>query len=299
MSDQEYLQSVLGDQTLTDDSDELKTLRTRRADVESLLRSAFPGKKFSFRYGGSMAKGTLIREQYDLDLIFYVHADEVGCGDTLEDIYNNVAAALGSGYQVRRKTSALRLLGSGVASKGQDFHIDVVPGRFTDGSQKDCYLHQTTGEKSRLKTNLDVHIEHVRGCGVIDAVRLLKLIRVRRAIPVKQFIWELMNIDALNAFKRRGLPEQVEIALRAIADAEVPPNVEDPANPKGNDLSGAVSDAWLEMKAATKSVIRQVDAKGWTAVLGPVSERNEAIRSAVVKTAVAATSAPAKAWWRD
>ena len=51
-----------------------------------------------------------------------------------------------------------------------DFHIDVVPGRFTDETKADAYLYQCGGDKKRLKTNLDVHLDHVRDSGVTDAI---------------------------------------------------------------------------------------------------------------------------------
>ena len=50
-----------------------------------------------------------------------------------------------------------------------------VPGRFTDETKTDAYLSQSSSDKKRMKTNLDVHLEHVRGSGVIDVIRLAKL----------------------------------------------------------------------------------------------------------------------------
>jgi tRNA nucleotidyltransferase (CCA-adding enzyme) len=128
MTTNEYLQQVLQDQNLADNSTELEALQGHRKDVEVLLRSAFPQSSPTIRYGGSRAKGTLIREAYDLDIICYFEPDDTSAGDGLEDIYNNVKKALEASYMVTDKTSALRLKSKARETMGVDFHIDVVPG---------------------------------------------------------------------------------------------------------------------------------------------------------------------------
>ena len=55
--------------SLADDSEELKTLQERRAEVEKVLRDHFEDCSPTIRYGGSKAKGTMIKEAYDLDII--------------------------------------------------------------------------------------------------------------------------------------------------------------------------------------------------------------------------------------
>lgn len=296
MTQNEYLLKILEDQCLADDGLEMKALRQHREDVEKFLKEKFPGCSFTFRYGGSKAKGTLIRESYDLDLIIYVHAGENGLGETLEDIYKTVATALREKYQVVEKTSAIRLRSKERNTLGIDFHIDVVPGRYTDGTKTDCYLHQNGGDKSRLKTNLDKHIDHVKGCGTLDSICLLKLLRVRRAVVIKQFVWELMGIDLLAPLKKRDLADQLEGALRAIADAQEPLKVEDPANPVGNDLSGEVEKAWNDLKAVARTTIKQVETGGWQAVFGAVPEFKKAGQAARVTAAVASVSTPTRPW---
>jgi hypothetical protein len=47
---------------------------------------------------------------------------------------------LAKSYFVEPKGSALRLKGCGPENLGVDFHIDVVPGRFTDETKTDAYL---------------------------------------------------------------------------------------------------------------------------------------------------------------
>lgn len=72
MTTKEYLEEVISLQTLKEDSQELKDLRKHRDDVEKVLRDAFSDSSPTIRYGGSKAKGSLIRESYDLDVISYL-----------------------------------------------------------------------------------------------------------------------------------------------------------------------------------------------------------------------------------
>lgn len=105
----EYLEAVLRDQTLPANGEELKALREHRKKVEALLRCEFEGSRPTIRYGGSMAKGTMIKAAYDLDLpCYFAHEDE-GAGKTLKAIYDNVKSVLDKDYSTEPKTSAIRL----------------------------------------------------------------------------------------------------------------------------------------------------------------------------------------------
>jgi len=80
MTENEYLKALLDSQTLKDDSDELKRLRERRDEVETLLRDKLGKAKPTIRYAGSYAKGTMIRDSYDLDLTCYIPRDNSEAG---------------------------------------------------------------------------------------------------------------------------------------------------------------------------------------------------------------------------
>ncbi len=167
----EYLRSILKQQTLAEDSTELKSLRDKRDEIEKILRGVF-GSSPIIKYGGSKAKGTMVLVSYDLDLLCYFPRDEDDAGSTLEELYESVAKALeDAGYKVDRRRSALRVL----SVAGVDFHVDVVPGRYVDDEQDDVFLHQNEGDKERLKTNPDVHIKHVKDSGCIGEIRLAKI----------------------------------------------------------------------------------------------------------------------------
>ena len=204
-----YLEDILKAQTLKDDGEEMKALRSRRDEVEALLRKEFAKSNLVIRYAGSLSKGTMILESYDLDIACYFLNGDTQAGDALKDIFRNVRAALAKKYTVESKTSALRLKGLDGDVHGADFHIDVVPGRFTGDEQKDVYLHRENDEKTRLKTNLQTHVDHVRDSGVRPAIRMVKYWRERNGVEIRTFALELLIIDLLKDKKDRSLQTQL------------------------------------------------------------------------------------------
>jgi hypothetical protein len=289
----EYLQRVLDDQTLADDSDPMKSLRQHRQEVEDLLRAKWPKANITIRYGGSKAKGTLIKASYDLDIIVYVHCNEEALGGTLKEIYDSVATALGEKYFVHRKTSALRLRVFGKGENGEDLHIDVVPGRFTDETKGDVYLHQENGEKERLKTNLQVHISHIHDSGVVDAIRLMKLWRVQHGISMSSFIMDLLVIDLLKGKKAWGLEAQLGHVLKELRDKSADLKVEDPANPHGNDLTPKLDQHRYTLEWTARSTLTLVANSGWEAVFGKVQEGTSA-KVASLRRVAAAVAVPSR-----
>lgn len=289
MNDIEYLGAVLKSQDLPDDSSELRGLQETRAAVEKVLREGFEGGAPTIKYGGSKAKGTLIKENFDLDMVCYFANDDTAAGETLEDIYNNVAGVLGKHYTVDRKRSALRLMDA----RGVDFHVDVVPGRYTGDTNGDCFLHQEQGNKERLKTNIVVHIDHVKGSGVSDALRLLKLWKTRKALPVKQFAFELLCIDLLDG-TTLALPDQLKLFWAEIRDAAGPILVEDPANPTGNDLTDLITGPWGELASVSADTLSDLESGGWEAVFGALPSGGDS--EAKVSRAATATAVPTKPW---
>jgi hypothetical protein len=275
MSDKKYLEDILASQTLEPDGQEMKDLRARRADVEKILREKFEECSPTIRYGGSKAKGTMIKEAYDLDMTCYFGRDDNGAGETLQEIYENVEAALGDDYLITRKPSALRLKSKGLSDWATDFHIDVVPGRFIDEKNEDVFLYRSSGEKGRQKTNLDVHIEHVKNSGVTDAIRLEKLWRARNFLSVRHFVLELLTIKLLKGKKSLDLPEQLKHVWTELRDNVDAITIEDPANPTGNDLSELFNTSVRqELSSTAKRTLEQIERSGWEAVFGSVPEKS-------------------------
>lgn len=297
MTTTEYLNEVLKSQNLADDSDEMQALIKHRGDVESLLKKAFKDSAPTIRYGGSKAKGSMIIESYDLDVICYFKSDEALAGGSLKEIYENVAKALEKDYFVNRKTSALRLINKDTKAAHRDFHIDVVPGRFVEGKDGDCYIYQNNAEKERMKTNIDVHIAHVKDSGVLPAIKLLKLWKVRKAIGLKQFVWELLVIDLLKGKKSKSLEDQLLHVWTTIRDTKDPISVSDPANPHGNDLSGVLKDHWSTLQSFASTALSGIKSQGWESVYGTVKKPESAPARIAALSAAGASAAIRTTSW--
>lgn len=295
MTDEEYLKKVLKEQELADDGPELRDLDQHRKDVERLLKNEF-GSGPEFREGGSKAKGTMIREAYDLDLPYYFPRDDVSAGETIEEIYESVEEALQKEYRTERKGVAVRLLD---CEEGTDFHVDVIPGRFVDGDDGDAFLYPSSSDKERLQTNLDTHIKHVQESGVVDAIRLQKLWKARRGLKVKTFALELMMIDLLENKKKATLPDQLKHVWTEFRDHIDDLSIEDPAN-TNNDLSDMLNDeVRAELREQASDTLKTIEEKGWEAVFGKVKqEQAESATTEALRRIALSTPAPAKPWCR-
>lgn len=281
MTNEEYLEAILESQTLANDGDELKLLRQRRDDVEKLLRKEY-GSNPSIRYGGSKAKGTMIKDSYDLDVICYFDNDDTTAGDTLQEIYDSVAETCENDFHIERKPSAVRLKCKDSENEAEDYHIDVVPGRFVDDDRDDVFLYRHSAEKGRQKTNLDVHINHVKDSGVIPAIRVTKLWRVRNEMQVRNFILELLTIELLKDMKGKSLTDQLEHVWIELRDNIDDITIEDPANPTGNDLTELFNSAIkLELSDAARVALQHIANNDWKAIFGevPAKQTNSASAS--------------------
>lgn len=299
MKPNDYLKKVLAKQTFDDDAPELKDLRRRREAIRSKLLSHFSDSSPSIRWAGSMAKTTMIRASYDGDLTNYFRHDDTAAGETLEEIYDNTADALSDEYDVERKASALRVKDrSTKPTKGyaEDTHVDVVPGRFIDDDESDVNLRHD--EKRSLKTNLQTHIDHIKGSRVVEAIRLMKLWNVDNGIGAKTFVLELLVVKLLENRKSDGLASQLEHVWSEMRDDPDGLAVEDPANPSGNDLKPDLDKVRYQLSAVARRTLENIDAHGWESVFGPVDDDDGEDEKAKARraAAVAAVSTPTRPW---
>jgi len=303
MDPNDYLEKILANQTFRSDDPELENLRKRRQEIEETLRRHFSSSKPSIRWGGSMAKETMIREAYDGDMTCYFPHDETAAGSTLEEIYESVAQALEKKYIVERKVSALRVKDRSTTESlglAQDLHIDVVPGRFTSDGGDNVFLHRTTGDKERLKTNLQVHIDHIRESGVRPAIRLMKLWNVRNGIGAKTFVLELLVVKLLKERKSATLAEQLEHVWTQLRDNADDLAVEDPANPNGNNLKPLLDQVRHLLSSVAATTLSLIENSGWKAVFGKLEDEGDGEgRRAALKAAAVHVKNPTKPWLPD
>ena len=289
MTADQYLKNVLSQQRLT--NKELDELRGHRADVQIVLEDHFSESNPDIRYAGSYKKKTMIRDAYDLDVACYFGHEDSAAGQTLKEIYDVCAEALSENYHVQRKRSALRVMEKGALVSRTDFRIDVVPGRYTNEERSDAFLHQEGGGKTRLKTNLQVHVEHIRDSGVRDAIKLLKLWRYQRSIQIKTFVLELLAVDLLRYRKAAKLSTQLEHVFTVFRDDADGLRVEDPAN-SNNDLKPLVDEARSDLAAWASRTLEYIDNHDWESVFGKLPEemKTEAALSVAVGQAASRTS---------
>lgn len=283
------LQQIIDEERLDPDGPEMSAIIASRNDIEALLRRSFGYSGISIRYGGSKAKGTILSCEHDLDLLVYFHRDNTAAGDTIADIYRSVGDALAQDYFVQAGTTSLRVYaGNGPARR--DLKVDVVPGRFIEGSSGDVFLHQNDAQKSYLMTNPETHIRHVAESGVVPALCGLKLWRIKNGVGVKQFPFELLCLDLLKPLKRKLLDEQVQSVLGQLAAMRSAPRIADPAN-TNNDVSGMLANAWLDIQQAASDALRRTS-YGWADVLGVP----EAVAGEKLYAMAAAVHTPTKPW---
>jgi len=286
----EYLANVVKKYAINNTSSEATQVQAARKRVEETIRAKF-GNVPHIRYGGSYMKGTMVRTSYDLDILCYLPRDANDAGETLEEIFKNVQAALEEDYHVYPKRTALRL----AEKEGGTLHIDVVPGRFVDESETTVFLHQNEGDKSYLQTDPDVHKEHVAGSSVRDAIRLVKVWRDHMALNAKTFALELLVIKLLQDHKSESLDKQFERVLTAFRDQSDTLAIKDPANGK-NDLHPLLDEMRGGLAIAAEQTLAQVEQGGWVTVFGPVEDVVNQDYAKRVQSAVAADPTRVKPW---
>jgi hypothetical protein len=301
MTKQEYLKEISKQQSLLSDSDEIKVLRSERDKVEKLLRESFKESSIAIQYAGSYAKGTMIRDSYDLDIVCYFNHDDESAGKTLEEIFNKVKESLEPKYYVVTKKSTLRLksLEVNLQNLRIDFHIDVVPGRFTDDKKQDVFLYQSSGEKQRLKTNLQKHINYIKESGLLNTIKLAKFWKKRIGLDsIKTFILELLVIESLGKLRDTdGLDECLKEFWEQIRDNIKNLKIEDPANPTGNDLSELFDETTkTTLSAFATNALNFVENDNWESIFGTVESMSDDEKVANVGAAILLNSNRPKPW---
>jgi hypothetical protein len=235
MTADQYLRRLLDGQALSEA--EMKALRSLRERIEGQL-ARFEGSP-RFYYAGSYGKDTIIRANYDLDIVMYWPTT---CTHSLAALFEAVGRELKKHWKaVNQKNVAWSLPFEG------GFHIDIVPGRAIDPAFRYANLYRsTTG--STLQTSIKAHIDAVRKSGRRELIRVLKLWKVRRRVPVKSFVLEILGIEGAKGTSLTDLGPQVSAALAHIRDGIEVRRIIDPAN-SNNDLAETMT---AQEKKATR-----------------------------------------------
>lgn len=198
----------------------------------------------------------MIRDGFDLDIVIYWPHD---CGYPLKDIFNAVGNVLKKHWNhVNPKTVSWELPFQG------SFHIDIVPGRAMDGTFKYANLYRRDKDSS-LQTSIKIHIDTVRDSGRRDLIRLMKLWRVKRGVPLKKSLaLELISIEGCKGLQTDDLEKQMISALTYVRDHIMNARIIDPAN-SNNIVSDEISSSdRQQIRTAADSALR---AQYWSHVL--------------------------------
>lgn len=281
-----YLQNLLKSQDLKPEQE--RTLQVHKEEVASFLRAEF-GDDPIIKYAGSREKGTMIRDNYDLDIVCYFPSTDTR---SLKEIRGDVSDHLNKKYVMEDKASAERILSLKGSTTPHGYHIDVVPGRFIEGSS-DVFLHLAgEGDKERLLTNLKTHINYISKSGCVPVIRLAKIWAHRNHIDVKTFVLELFVVDALSGSRTKdNLKISFLKVLEVMKDRFAVAQLIDPANANNivSRLVSATSKAAV-VRAAEETFNLLNDSNelaDWISVLGEldtdmdlsshIDEKNEVI----------------------
>lgn len=191
-----------------------------------LLAEWGSGYLLSTEFSGSLAKGTGVSNGTDVD-IFASISSVAPC--TLADMYGTLFNKLSArGYKPRKQNVSI-----GIKVGGID--VDLVPGKRQDqyGNDHNLYLNKSD---SRIQTNIQKHIQHVKTSGRLDEIRLVKIWRNLHGVPLPSFFLEMAVIDALRYCPIGSLSDNFYKAMIHLRDNIKICRYIDPAN-TGNVIS--------------------------------------------------------------
>jgi hypothetical protein len=190
---------------------------------------------------GSFAKGTAVRSGTDIDLFISLSPDTTS---TLQEIHDTLANKLrAAGFSPKPQSVSI-----GIRAGNNTYDVDLVPARRWPQSADHSLFHRKT--KTPRKTNIQRHIQEVRGSGRLDEIKLLKVWRNKKRIDFPSFYLELTVIAALGRGTGGNLGDNLWHVFKYLRDTFPTARVVDPAVP-----SNAVSD---DLTATERDVIKKV-----------------------------------------
>ena len=188
-------------------------------------------------FSGSLAKGTGVNIGTDADIFISVSSTTPG---TLADLYETLFNAVSqSGYAARKQNVSI-----GTTVNG--YKIDLVPGRRQSQYGNDHSLYKNKSG-TWTQTNINTHINHVKGSNRIEEIRLAKIWRQLHNLDFPSFYLEMAVIDSLKYSPVGNLAGNFLKVLEFFRDELPTKRYIDPANTKN-----VISD---DLNTAQKSTI--------------------------------------------
>lgn len=212
----------------------------------------------SVTLSGSFPKGTAIRnaslfpDDVDVDLLLSLSPDAPGA---LQSFHESLARDFRN-YLPRPGNVSVRI-------RFDDTNVDLVPARRRTGSAVHSLWQSRRG--TWLQTDVAAQIGHVRGSGLLEEIRAVKIWRRRQAVEFPSYYLELA---VMRAFADKKFPtsfdRRVLKVLEFLADGFVAARITDPAN-----SNNCVSDLLAEHQKAHIARVagHSVEATDWGMIL--------------------------------
>tara|TARA_R110002072_G_scaffold6364_6_gene37583 strand:- start:16510 stop:17262 length:753 start_codon:yes stop_codon:yes gene_type:complete len=171
-------------------------------------------------FSGSLTKGTGINIGTDADIFISVSSTTPG---TLADLYRTLFNAVTqAGYTARKQNVSI-----GTTVNG--YKIDLVPGRRQSQYGNDHSLYKSKSG-SWTQTDINTHINHVKGSNRIEEIRLAKTWRQLHNLEFPSFYLEMAVIDSLKYTTVGNLSVNFLKVLEFFRDSLPTTRYVDPAN---------------------------------------------------------------------
>jgi hypothetical protein len=217
-TNEQYLKNLVEEQKpLERQLENLNTLSTRLGElIKKRLKD-----EVTIYYGGSKERGTLLRVKPDLIMGIYWPEES---DKTLEEIH----ALVGKSLKKKWSKTTAKNIGWNVMYK-EDFYFSVIPGKIINSKTQKAIFYWESAEEL-LETSLKLQDEYIKENDRGNIVRLLKLWKLRKNIPISDFILELMCINACKGINRNEIEKQASRMFNFIYDNIEKLNVYDPVN---------------------------------------------------------------------
>jgi hypothetical protein len=218
ISSDQYLLNVLAREQV--DTGPFSPILSAAAMLRPMLEYWGNGYLLAIEPSGSFAKGTANQSSTDIDLFLTLSSSTPG---TLSDIRSSLGNCLNqNGYEFRDQNVSL-----GISVVG--YQVDLVPGRRQSQFGTDHSLYRRKAN-TWTKTNIQTHINLVKGSRRIDEIRVVKLWRDQWNLDFPSIYLELAALEALQGKPIGRLSENVADILRYFSSQLTETRIVDPAN---------------------------------------------------------------------
>ena len=216
MTADEYLKQIIANKKA-----ESMTLNDWRLINLKTVLNNWAGQQLSeLKQSGSSAKGTAVKGIADFDIFISLKSNTT---ETLKEIYDSLDTTLkNSGRATRRQNVSIGINENGLK-------IDLVPGKIQNGYQNYQSIYSSKKD-TWMQTNIDLHINKVKGSNRINEILLTKIWRHIHGLDFPSIYLELTVLDALYNKSTNDIANNFWAVLNYLKDNFVGSTVVDPAN---------------------------------------------------------------------